>query len=77
MRWAAVRAMRGLETRGETRVVRVTIEDSRRGSRVIEMRAEQTERGWGRWLVRENGELVGMRRLGAGVVGRLIARSLA
>ena len=75
-RWAAVRAARVDEPVRETRVVELTIRDSHRPLRILQMSADESERGWGRWDVCENGVKIGRRRFGRRAVAELLARSL-
>jgi hypothetical protein len=75
-RWAAYHEAQADDPIRQTRVVEMTIKDSHRPMRVIRMEAEQTERGWSRWLATENGERVGRRRFGGTAIAKLIERSV-
>jgi len=75
-RWAAYHLAQADAPLRQTRVVEMTIRDSHRPMRVIRMAAEQTDRGWSRWLVTENGERVGRRRFGGTAIAKLIERSV-
>lgn len=76
-RWAAVRSRFHGEPVRTTRVVEIVIRDSHRQMRTIRMVADEQPRGWGRWAVTENWQVVGERRLGRTAIAGLIARSLA
>ncbi len=75
-RWEAARESRSDEPVRQTRVVELTIRDTHRCRRTIVLRADEGFRGWGRWLVSENGERIGRRRFGRSAIAALIARSL-
>jgi len=75
-RWDAVHADRAAEPVRDSRVVEITIRDSTRPLRQIQMQCEPTEHGWSRWAVTENGHPAGRRRFGATAIARLIAQSL-
>lgn len=75
-RWAAVREARAGEPVRQTRVVEIDIRDTIQPRRTIRMKADPTDRGYGRWMVGENGQRIGTRRFGATAIARLIAESL-
>jgi hypothetical protein len=75
-RWSKASAVRVGEPIRETRVVLMTIRDSHRPMRIIRMQAEETERGWSRWVVQENGQPAGQKPWGKNAIARAIASTL-
>lgn len=75
-RWDRVHAAQAADPVLQSRVVELTIVDTNRMRRVIRLQAEPAARGWGRWLVNENGRRVGQRRFGAKAIAAMIAGSL-
>jgi hypothetical protein len=75
-RWAKASAARADEPIRETRVVEMTIRDSHRPMRIIRLQAEETERGWSRWVAQENGQRAGQKPWGKNAIARAIARTL-
>lgn len=59
-----------------SRIVELRIIDSHRPMQTIRLQAEQTDIGWGRWLVHTNGERIGQRRLGRSAVADMISNFL-
>jgi hypothetical protein len=75
-RWAKVHAAHVGEPVRETRVVEMTIRDSHRPMRIIRLQAEETERGWSRWMAQENGQRAGRKPWGKNAIARAIAGTL-
>jgi hypothetical protein len=61
----------------ESRIVEIRIIDSHRPMQTIRLQAEQTEIGWGRWLVHANSQRIGQRRLGRSAIADLLSLFLA
>jgi hypothetical protein len=76
-RWARVHAACAGEPVRASRIVEFPIRDTHRPFAMIRLEAEPTERGFGRWLVSENGVRVGKRRFGRRQVADMIARWLS
>lgn len=76
-RWEKHRA-RQIETPvRQSKLVELTIRDSHRPMRVIRLRADPTDRGWGRFAGEENGRAIAHgRRFGHRHIATLIAQSL-
>jgi len=60
----------------ESRIVQIQITDSHRPMQTIRLQAEQTERGWGRWLVHANDQRIGQRRYGRSAVADMLSNFL-
>jgi hypothetical protein len=75
-RWKKRQEAMAAEPRRQTRVTRITIEDSHRMSLVVTLYRDQAQVGWGRARVVENGKDV-KGKWGTRQVGLNLARMLA
>lgn len=75
-RWETVHAAKRNEPPRETRAIELTIRDSHRPMRMIRLTAEETEHGWSRWTVTENGQPAGARPWGKNAIAKAIARTM-
>ena len=73
VRWARAHATQAAEPVRQTRIVELPIRDTHRAGAPIRMEAEPTRHGFGRWLLTENGEQIGTKRLGRRQVEDMIA----
>jgi hypothetical protein len=75
-RWQKNAALRRHEPVRETRAVLLIVRDSHRPQCVLQLVAQETPRGWSRWLVTQNDKRVGSRSFGRSAIAKLIARLL-
>jgi len=57
-RWASVHEELAGEPVRQSRIVEFPVRDTHRPFALLRLEAQPTERGWGRWQVRLNGDLI-------------------